>query len=90
MSIQEGRASMLTPQQIADHKQQWMSEQACEIQLHSDYRSLGKSWCREFLMKHQYVLRKYTNVYEDTWFFENQSDADKLIVYIKNYCDTAL
>jgi hypothetical protein len=80
---------MLTPQQIADHKQQWMSQQSCAVQLHSDHRSLGKSWCKEFLMKQQYVLREYTNVYEDTWFFENQSDADNFTACIKNYCDTA-
>lgn len=65
-----------TPQQIADYKQQWMSKQPFAVELHSDYRSAGKDWCKTFLMKHQYVLKQYTDVYQDTWFFENQADAD--------------
>ena len=88
MTVPE-RTIKLTPQQITDHKQKWMSRQACVVELHSDYRSLGKSWCKEFLMKHQYVLRKNTNVYEDTWFFENQDDADNFTACIKNYCAAA-
>ena len=78
----------MTPQQIVDHKQKWMSKQPHAVELHSDYRSIGKDWCKGFLMQHQYVLKQYTDVYEDTWFFENQTDADDFTSCIKRFTTT--
>jgi hypothetical protein len=75
----------MTPQEIADYKQQWMSKSGYAVQVHSDYQSYGKDWCKQFLGAHQYVLRPYTDVYEDTWFFESQVDADNFALYIKAY-----
>lgn len=79
------RMTPTTPQQISDYKQQWMSQHPFAVELHSDYRSAGKDWCKTFLMRHQYVFKQYTNVYEDTWFFENQIDAGHFTTCIKKY-----
>jgi hypothetical protein len=76
---------MLTPQQITDYKQKWMSNCPFIVELHSDYRSRAKDWCKRVLMKQQYVLKEYTAVYEDTWFFENQKDANDFTRCIKQF-----
>lgn len=87
MNLQKN-TSMLTPQQIADYKQKWMSNHPFAVELHSDYRSLANDWCKGLLLKQQYVLKKYTNVYEDTWFFETEQDANDFTRCIKRFSES--
>lgn len=59
---------MMTPVEIAEYKQRWMPGYA--VRLHSDLRSTGKNWCKQ-LYKHEWNHKKWTDVYEDTFYFEN-------------------
>lgn len=62
----------MTPQEIADYKQRWMSTgKAYSVTIHEDLDIRGKDWCRKNLQRHQWSFRKYTDVYEHTFFFEN-------------------
>ena len=60
----------MTPQEIADYKQRWMSNGSHAVRVHSDLRDRCTQWCKQ-LRKEEWVTRKYTDVYEDTFFFEN-------------------
>lgn len=66
----------MTPQEIADHKQRWMSSgKFYVVAIHSDNRWAATQWCKVQLHKQQWVHRKFTDVYEDTFFFEYKQDA---------------
>ena len=66
----------MTPQEIADHKQRWMSSgKFYVVAIHSDNRWAAAQWCKVQLHKQQWVHRKFTDVYEDTFFFEYKQDA---------------
>ena len=66
----------MTPQEIADHKQRWMSSgNFYVVAIHSDNRWEATQWCKVQLHKQQWVHRKFTDVYEDTFFFEYKQDA---------------
>lgn len=61
----------LTPAQIFDYKLQWMAENpSYNVQVHSDARRDALAWCKQNLEPYQYKQVFYTNVYEDTIFFE--------------------
>jgi hypothetical protein len=61
----------MTPQEIADYKQQWMSTgDNNPVRLHSDLDTQGKTWCRRNLERHQWKMNTWTDVYEHTFFFE--------------------
>lgn len=66
----------MTPIEIAEYKQRWMSINGHPVSIHSDLRNQGKEWCKAQLMKQQWVHKQYTNVYEDTFFFEYEKDAE--------------
>jgi hypothetical protein len=59
----------MTPQQIAAYKQRWMMNDGYSVSIHSDLRDRAKTWCKQ-LRKEEWDMRQYTNVYEDTFFFE--------------------
>lgn len=59
----------MTPQQISDYKRQWLPGYA--VRLHSDLRLEGKEWCKRNCRQEEWHFRKYTNVYEHTFEFEN-------------------
>lgn len=62
----------MTPQEIADYKQRWMSTgNNNPVRLHSDLDTQGKTWCRRTLERHQWSMKTWTNVYEHTFFFED-------------------
>lgn len=62
----------MTPQQISDYKRKWMaSGDNYPVRLHSDLRSQAKDWCKK-LDKQEWSHSTFTNVYEDTFYFENQ------------------
>lgn len=62
----------MTPQQITDYKRQWKMGDHYVVRIHSDLRSVAKEWCKQ-LDKHQWDFKSFTNVYEDTFFFEDQN-----------------
>lgn len=59
----------MTPQQIDDHKRQWMPGYV--VRLHSDLESLGKDWCKSNCRPEEWNFRQWTNIYEHTFQFEN-------------------
>ena len=64
----------MTPQEIADYKQQWMQD-CFHVRLHSDLDVQGKDWCRRNLERWQWKMNTYTNVYEHTFYFELEEHA---------------
>jgi hypothetical protein len=63
----------MTPAEISDYKQRWMSSgKNNPVVLHSDKRNIGKDWCKQNLYTHQWKLVEYTDVYEDTFYFEHE------------------
>ena len=62
----------MTPQEIAEYKQRWMSAgNNNPVRLHSDLDVAGKDWCRKYLERHQWSFSKYTDHYEHTFYFED-------------------
>ena len=77
----------MTPQEIADYKQQWMSTgDNNPVRLHSDLDTQGKTWCRRNLERHQWKMNTWTNVYEHTFFFELEEHA---LVFAKEWPEYA-
>jgi len=65
----------MTPQEIAEYKQRWMSQGGYPVRLHSDLDIPGKDWCRKQLERHEWSFQSWTNVYEHTFYFEDISAA---------------
>ena len=62
----------MTPQEIADYKQRWMSTgNNNPVRLHSDLDTKGKTWCRRVLERHQWSFTAWTYNYEHTFYFED-------------------
>ena len=67
----------MTPQDIAEYKQRWMSTgNNNPVRLHSDLDTQGKTWCRRNLERHQWKMNTWTDVYEHTFFFESEQHAE--------------
>lgn len=64
----------MTPIEIFEYKQKW--KPGYTVRLHSDLRMQGKDYCKIQMMKHQWDIQEFTDVYEDTYLFENRIDAD--------------
>ena len=68
----------MTPQDIAEYKQRWMSTgNNNPVRLHSDLDTQGKTWCRKNLERHQWKMNTWTNVYEHTFYFESEIHANE-------------
>ena len=68
----------MTPQEITDYKIRWMSSgNNNPVRLHSDLTVKGKDWCRRHLDRWQWKMDAFTDVYENTFYFENVEDADE-------------
>lgn len=75
---------MMTPLQIFEYKNKWMSTgNNNPVSFHSDYRSFVNDWCKSNLHKSQYMHSKFTDVYEDTVYFEFEKDAKLFSNYLK-------
>ena len=61
----------MTPQEIAEYKQRWMTQGGYAVRLHSDLDVSGKDWCRKQLERQQWSFRSFTDVYEHTFYFED-------------------
>ena len=60
----------MTPQEIFDYKLKWMP--GYTVPIHSDLRSEGVKWCKK-LDHHEWNHTKYTDVYEDSFYFESKN-----------------
>lgn len=65
-----------TPQEISDYKNRWMQSIEHSVRIHSDLVIEAKEWCRRNLPRWKWSMSKYTNVYEHTFFFEDEHSAD--------------
>ena len=63
----------MTPVEIHEYKLRW--KPGFRIKLHSDLDWKGKTWCRKNLQRHQWSMTSWTAVYEHTFNFEHQKDA---------------
>jgi hypothetical protein len=76
----------MTPQEIADYKQQWMSTgDNNPVRLHSDLDTQGKTWCRRNLERQQWSMTTWTDVYEHTFFFEDIRAAQNFEMEFVNW-----
>lgn len=74
----------MTPIEIFEYKQKWMSTGYNHpVPFHSDYREIAKDWCKVQLHKCQWLLKEYTNVYEDTMYFEHHQDSKCFSIFLK-------
>lgn len=55
------------------------------VTLHSDLRDRGKQWCKTQVDKQSWEFRKYTDVYEDTFCFEQLKAAQNFEMEFGNY-----
>jgi hypothetical protein len=62
----------MTPQERFDYKTKWMQASSNFVKIHSDHEFDAKQWCKKNLEQHQWDFSKYTNVYEDTFYFETE------------------
>jgi hypothetical protein len=67
----------MTPQERFDYKTKWMQTSSNPIKIHSDLEFAAKQWCKTNLEQHQWHFSKYTDVYEDTFYFESADHARK-------------
>jgi hypothetical protein len=74
----------MTPVEIFEYKQKWMaSEYNHPVPFHSDYRSHAKDWCKVQLHKSQWNHYQYSDVYEDTMYFEFKQDSENFSLFLK-------
>jgi len=76
--------SKATPQQISDYKIWWMEKGPRPIRVQSDFDVEGKDWCRRNLERWQWSMSKFTDVFEHTFFFENDNFANDFEFAAKN------
>lgn len=62
----------MTPQEISEYKQKWMSNGGYDISIHCDLEDAGKNWCKKNLEPREWKFVKYTDHYEHTFYFEDQ------------------
>ena len=74
----------MTPVEIFEYKQKWMP--GYSVRIHSDLRTQGKTWVKQ-LDKREWNHTKWTDVYEDTFHFENanigQQFEEEFIKFVK-------
>jgi hypothetical protein len=62
----------MTPQERFDYKKKWMQASSNFVKIHSDHEFDAKQWCKKNLEQHNWDFLKYTDVYEDTFYFETE------------------
>lgn len=76
----------MTPVEIAEYRQRWMAGgNNHPISIHSDLRSKAKDFCKVQMHPQQWKISQYTNVYEDTFYFEYQQDANAFAQHFKEW-----
>ena len=77
----------MTPLEIFEYKQRWIRNGGYKVRLHSDLGDSGKEYCKVQMFKHQWDFKKWSNVYEDTFWFEYAQDAKAFKNKFKKYAD---
>lgn len=75
----------MIPVEIFEYKQRW--KPGYSVRLHSDLRSQGKDFCKTQMFKQQWDIAEYTDVYEDTFYFEYRQDAESFLTKHKQYAE---
>lgn len=65
----------MTPIEIFEYKKRWQRGDCYKVRLHSDLRRQGKDYCKTQMMPQQWDVSEFTDVYEDTFYFEYKQDA---------------
>jgi hypothetical protein len=65
----------VTPQEISDYKNRWRPGYTVDI--HSDLHVQCKGWCRKNLNRWEWSMDTYTDVYNHSYHFEKQEQADQ-------------
>jgi hypothetical protein len=60
---------VMRPLEITDYKNKWLPGHC--VRIHSDLRGAARDWCKQ-LDRHTWHHKKWTDVYEDTFLFEDQ------------------
>lgn len=67
----------MTPLEIFEYKRKWMLESnGNPVRIHSDKRQEAKDWCKQNLSSYQWNISEFSDVYEDTFFFELSEESD--------------
>lgn len=74
----------MTPQEIFDYKKRWRGN-AFDVRIHSDLRRRAQDWCKTMLEKKEWDLHAYTDVYEDTFYFEKSFNANAFATAFKEW-----
>lgn len=75
----------MTPIEIFEYKQRWMATGFNHpVAYHSDYRARATDWCKTQLHKCQWSQKTFTDVYEDTMYFEFKQDSQSFEKYMKS------
>lgn len=69
----------MTPLEIFDYKNKWMSNAGFSVRIHSDFDLEAKIWCRENLQQHQWLMRSWSDIYEHIFWFEQLDDSIKFM-----------
>lgn len=80
----------MTPVEIAEYKQRWMSNRDFSVPFHSDYKRQAKEWCRVQLHPAQWKFAEWTNVYEHTMYFEFKQDSVAFQWYMEELAEKKL
>ena len=62
----------MTPIEIFNYKLKWRNNTAFYATLDIDLEYSAKRWCRDNLEQHQWDFSKYTDFYEDMFYFETE------------------
>lgn len=73
-----------TPQDIFEYKQRWMNNGGFCLPVDEFLDFKGIMWCKQHLEPHQWGWKKWTNVYEHTFCFEDKDVRDKFERYMTN------
>lgn len=73
----------MSPQEIFEYKRKWMQKNPSYVEIHSDARRDAKAWLKIHLDSHEYSHIQYTDIYEDTVFFENSVNSANFALWYK-------
>lgn len=72
----------MTPLEIVDYRRNWMINQGgygCRV--HSDLRSDSRDWLKENIPTERTSIARYTDVYEDTIYFERLDELKEFYAW---------
>ena len=73
----------MTPIEIFEYKMKWMDANNNATPFHSDHRQKAKDWCKANVKTKHWHHIKFSNVYEDTMYFEYATDSELFSNYLK-------